>query len=157
MPDSDKHLISDSSALSKLISPVSSPRQKLLLSQVGPRSSWEDTGCGRTHGARGSTEQGPSYCTRIVEQLIRAILPPPSLMGQSSEYNGWDRITGWDHITLFISASHACCENDCPRCLSTALLVVSTADFAMWVLGCVADTSFGCQVLSRRCRTEVTT
>lgn len=111
MPDSDKHLISNSSALSKPITPVSSPRQncsshswsaqQLTLLAAAGREEPEAAQSRGPHTAPGLWAANP------------AILPLPTLAGQSSEENGLDRITAWDNIALFISTLHACCENYC--------------------------------------------
>lgn len=70
MPDSDKHLISNSSALSKLITPVSSPSQKPLLSQL-VRTAADSAGCG--WDARSKRRRGAEALVlyRDGEQLIQ--------------------------------------------------------------------------------------
>lgn len=161
MPNSDKHLISNSSALSKPITPVSSPSQKLVLSQLVCTGA-ASAGYGGTQWASGEawSPGPPPTLHQGCEWLIQPFLPLPTLAGQSREENGLDRITGWDNIVLFISTLHACCKNDCSRGVLAVLLVVTTANFSalrksvMWILGGLVDTLFGWQVISAQCRAK---
>lgn len=159
MPDSDKHLISNSSALSKPITPVSSPSQKLVLSQLVCTGA-ASAGYGGTQWASGECGAQAPTLHQGCEWLIQPFLPLPTLAGQIREENGLDRITGWDNIVLFISTLHACCENYCSRGVLAVLLVVTTANFSalrksvMWILGGLVDTLSGWQVISAQCHAK---
>lgn len=101
MPHSDKHLISNSSALSESISRVSGPRQS---------HSWS-AGCLGEHGAPASTKQ--QGCEKLICLFFFffSLGLPQTRVGHSIKQNGFDGITDWGNAVLLISTFNDCCRN----------------------------------------------